>query len=244
MLVQNFASDYFPTVANTLENTQPVWFEEIENAISAFQKGEFLVVSDDEGRENEGDLIVAAQFADAQAVNFMITHGRGLVCMTLTEEYARRHKLNPMVSNNTDKMTTAFTVSVDASPEFGVYTGISASDRAKTVELLLGDALDTEYLVSPGHLFPLIAREGGVLQRPGHTEAGVDLARLAGLKPASLIVEIIKEDGEMMRRNDLEIFAKQWGFHYITIENLIKYIKYQEESEVVSMNVYNLDWAA
>ena len=154
----------------------------------------------------------------------MITHGKGLVCMTITEEIARKHRLQQMVSNNTELMETAFTISVDGSPEFGVTTGISASDRARTIELLLSENLPSNALVSPGHLFPLVAKPGGILQRPGHTEAGVELAKLAGLKPAAVIVEIIREDGKMARRPDLEVFSKMWGLNYITIENLIRYI--------------------
>jgi 3,4-dihydroxy 2-butanone 4-phosphate synthase / GTP cyclohydrolase II len=213
--------DYYS--AALLEQDEP-WFQDIEKAIEAFKDGSFLVVSDNENRENEGDLIIAAEFADANAINFMITQGKGLVCMTVTEEIARKHNLQQMVSNNTELMETAFTISVDGSPEFGVTTGISASDRARTIDLLLSENLPSNALVSPGHLFPLVAKPGGVLQRPGHTEAGVELARLAGLKPAAVIVEIIREDGEMARRPDLEVFSQMWGLNYITIENLIRYI--------------------
>jgi 3,4-dihydroxy 2-butanone 4-phosphate synthase / GTP cyclohydrolase II len=213
--------DYYS--AALLEQDEP-WFQDIEKAIEAFKDGSFLVVSDNENRENEGDLIIAAEFADANAINFMITQGKGLVCMTVTEEIARKHNLQQMVSNNTELMETAFTISVDGSPEFGVTTGISASDRARTIDLLLSENLPSNALVSPGHLFPLVAKPGGVIQRPGHTEAGVELARLAGLKPAAVIVEIIREDGEMARRPDLEVFSQMWGLNYITIENLIRYI--------------------
>ncbi len=220
-----------------------LWFQEIESAIEAFKGGCFLVVSDNENRENEGDLIIAAEFADANAINFMITHGKGLVCMTITEEIARKHRLQQMVSNNTELMETAFTISVDGSPEFGVTTGISASDRARTVDLLLSENSPSNALVSPGHLFPLVAKPGGVLQRPGHTEAGVELAKLAGLKPAAVIVEIIREDGEMARRPDLEDFSQMWGFNYITIENLIRYINVVNQDiseEIIEKEVFSL----
>ncbi|POX43754.1 3,4-dihydroxy-2-butanone-4-phosphate synthase [Streptomyces sp. Ru72] len=192
--------------------------DEAEKAVAAIARGELIVVVDDEDRENEGDLIVAAEFADAAAINYMITHGRGLVCVSITEERAAELQLPPMVERNEDHNGTAFTVSVDGGPEHGVTTGISAPDRAKTIELMLNGT--SEDLRRPGHIFPLIARPGGVLERPGHTEAAVDLARFAGLAPAGVIVEIILEDGTMARLPQLAEFARREGLVLTSIEKL------------------------
>jgi len=193
------------------------------DVIEAIARGELVVIVDDENRENEGDLIVAADFADASAINFMITHGRGLVCMSLTAERAAELNLPPMVQNNQDHMGTAFTVSIDGSPDNGVRTGISAAERARTIELArTGSATD---LVRPGHLFPLVARSGGVLERPGHTEASVALARLAGLTPSGVIVEIIGEDGEMLRLAGLYEFAREHGLLISSIELLQAHLR-------------------
>ena len=198
-----------------------------ERALKAYASGKFLLVSDDEGRENEGDLIIAAEFADAAAINFMITHGKGLVCLAISPEIAAAKQLKPMVERNGDHLGTAFTVSIDATPRHGVSTGISASDRAKTVEVLIGEEFGVGDLQAPGHLFPLIARAGGILERQGHTEAAVELSRLAGLAPAGVIVEVIKADGEMARRPDLEIMAAQHGIEYITILDLMEYVRWR-----------------
>jgi 3,4-dihydroxy 2-butanone 4-phosphate synthase/GTP cyclohydrolase II len=199
--------------------------ESIREAIAAFGRGEFLLVSDDDDRENEGDLVIAAEHVTAEAINFMITRGKGLVCMTITPEIAEAKGLRPMVERNEDYHGTAFTVSVDGAKEYGVSTGISASDRARTVELILSDAVGPEALRAPGHMFPLIAKRGGLRVRQGHTEAGVDLARLAGCsKPAAVIVEVIKDDGEMARRDDLAAFAERFGIRYITIHDLLEYM--------------------
>ncbi|MEV4448021.1 MULTISPECIES: 3,4-dihydroxy-2-butanone-4-phosphate synthase [Streptomyces] len=200
---------------------EPFVLDEAEVAIAAISRGEMIIVVDDENRENEGDLIVAAEYADAAAINYMITRGRGLVCLSVTEERAAELRLSPMVERNEDPNGTAFTVSVDAGPEHGVTTGISAPDRAKTIELVLkGTGAD---LRRPGHIFPLVARPGGVLERPGHTEAAVDLARFAGLAPAGVIVEIILEDGEMARLPQLVEFAKSEGLVLTSIEKLREY---------------------
>ncbi len=194
---------------------------EPEEAIAAIARGELVVVVDDEDRENEGDLVMAAEHADATAVNFMITHGRGLVCLSLTAERAAELRLPPMVARNEDHMGTAFTVSIDGTRERGVTTGISAHERARTIELALhGEAED---LARPGHIFPLIAKDGGVLERPGHTEASVDLARFAGLMPAGVIVEIINADGTMARLPQLAVFARTHGLVLTSIEKLQKY---------------------
>ncbi|MFT2752263.1 3,4-dihydroxy-2-butanone-4-phosphate synthase [Clavibacter sp. Sh2088] len=196
-----------------------------ELAIAAIARGEIVVVVDDEDRENEGDLIIAADHVTPAAINFMITHGRGLVCLTLTRGRAAELELPPMVRYNEDHMGTAFTVSIDATLAHGVTTGISAAERAKTISVAMtGGATD---LQRPGHVFPLIARDGGVLERVGHTEASVDLARAAGCRPAGVIVEIIGEDGEMLRRDDLRTFAEQHQLVMTSIELLRGYLASQ-----------------
>lgn len=196
--------------------------EPAERAIAAISRGELVVVVDDEGRENEGDLIVAADHATPAAINFMITHGRGLVCLAITGERARELDLPPMVQRNEDHMGTAFTVSIDATRAHGVTTGISATERARTVSVALsGGASD---LQRPGHIFPLIARDGGVIVRQGHTEASVDLARTAGCSPAGVIVEIIGQDGEMLRRDALRAFADDHGLVMTSIELLREHL--------------------
>ncbi|PSM41577.1 3,4-dihydroxy-2-butanone-4-phosphate synthase [Streptomyces dioscori] len=199
----------------------PIVLDDAAAAVAAIARGELIVVVDDEDRENEGDLIVAAEYADAAAINYMITHGRGLVCVSVTEEQAEKLNLPPMVERNEDHHGTAFTVSVDGGPEHGVTTGISAPDRARTIDLMLnGTGQD---LRRPGHIFPLVARPGGVLERPGHTEAAVDLARFAGLTPAGVIVEIILEDGTMARLPQLVQFARREGLVLTSIEKLREY---------------------
>ena len=198
---------------------------DIELALGSLSRGELIIVVDDEDRENEGDLIVAAEHATPEVINFMITHARGLVCVAITPDRAHELHLPSMVTHNEDHHGTAFTVSVDGSPQHGVTTGISAHDRARTIELLLhGTATD---LRRPGHIFPLVARPGGVLERPGHTEAAVDLSRLAGLKPAGVIVEIIRPDGRMARLPDLLEFAQTHTLAVTTIERLRTYCEAQ-----------------
>jgi 3,4-dihydroxy 2-butanone 4-phosphate synthase/GTP cyclohydrolase II len=183
--------------------------------------GKMVILMDDEDRENEGDFIMAAEKVTPEAINFMATHGRGLICMPMTLEKCKQLKLPLMVDNNNAQFSTNFTVSIEAAE--GVTTGISAADRAKTV--LAAAAADASHLniVQPGHIFPLMAKDGGVLNRAGHTEAGVDLARLAGLEPASVIVEILNEDGSMARRPDLEVIAEKHGLKMGTIADLIEY---------------------
>ncbi|QLD10974.1 3,4-dihydroxy-2-butanone-4-phosphate synthase [Microbacterium oleivorans] len=203
-----------PDSVNSREGSDAA-FAPVSDVIAEVARGGVVVIVDDEDRENEGDLVVAAEFATAEVVNFMITHGRGLVCVSLTPERAAELGLTPMVQSNADVHATAFTVSVDGAPERGVTTGISAHERARTIQLLLhGTASD---LRSPGHMFPLIARPGGTLERPGHTEASVDLARLAGLAPAGVIVEIVGDDGRMLRRDGLVRFARRHGLLMSTI---------------------------
>jgi len=201
-------------------------FNTIEEAIEDVRRGKMLVVVDDEDRENEGDLIMAAEKVTPEAINFMVTHARGLVCMPITDELAQKLELNPMVVNNTDPHATAFTVSVDA---VGTTTGISAYERAFTVQKIIDPATRPEDLRRPGHIFPLRAKEGGVLRRAGHTEAAVDLARLAGLYPAGVICEVMKEDGTMARVPELMEFVKEHGLKIVTIADLIRYRRRTEK---------------
>jgi 3,4-dihydroxy-2-butanone 4-phosphate synthase len=197
----------------------------IEPALAAYRRGQFLLVSDDEDRENEGDLVIAASHADAAAVNFMVTHGRGLVCLAVAPEIAARLGLRPMVERGADALGTAFTVSVDAAPRHGVTTGISAADRARTIAVVLDERCGPPDLCSPGHLFPLVGRPGGLRERRGHTEAAIELSRLAGLPPAGAIVEVLRPDGEMARRDDIAAMARRFGLHHITIEDLAAYLR-------------------
>jgi len=194
----------------------------IEEAIADIKAGKVIIVVDDENRENEGDFLTAAENATPEVINFMATYGRGLICAPLTEERCRELNLNLMVGKNTAAYETNFTVSVDLTGH-GCTTGISASDRSKTMLALVDPKTDPEELGRPGHIFPLIAKDGGVIRRAGHTEAAVDLARLAGMKPAGLLVEILKEDGEMARLPDLFKIAEQHQLKIISIEDLIAY---------------------
>ncbi|MBN3033799.1 MAG: bifunctional 3,4-dihydroxy-2-butanone-4-phosphate synthase/GTP cyclohydrolase II [Candidatus Saganbacteria bacterium] len=198
-------------------------FNTIAEAIGDIQNGKMVVVVDDQGRENEGDLIIAAEKVTPQAVNFMISRGRGLVCVPVSAARLDELGLRQMVEHNSEAMKTAFTVSVDAAPKFGVTTGVSAADRARTVEVLINPRSRTGDLVTPGHVFPLRVREGGVLKRAGHTEAAVDLAKLAGLYPAAVICEIINDDGTMARLPQLREFAAARKLKIVTIADLISY---------------------
>ncbi|HOJ51586.1 MAG TPA: bifunctional 3,4-dihydroxy-2-butanone-4-phosphate synthase/GTP cyclohydrolase II [Syntrophales bacterium] len=193
----------------------------IEEAIEDIRNGKMVILVDDEDRENEGDLCMAAEFVTPEAINFMARYGRGLICLTLTEEHADRLGLTPMVRDNKSRFGTAFTVSIEA--KRGVTTGISAADRATTIRTAVADDAKPEDLVSPGHVFPIRARKGGVLVRTGQTEGSVDLARLAGLKPAGVICEIMKDDGTMARMPDLEVFAREHGLKIVTIADLINF---------------------
>ena len=194
----------------------------IEDAIQDIKKGKIIIVVDDENRENEGDFLAAAEMVTPEMINFMATHGRGLICAPLTELRCKELELGMMVSNNTDPMETAFTVSVDLRGK-GVTTGISASDRSKTVKALIDNDTKSFDLARPGHIFPLKAKEGGVLRRTGHTEAAIDFARLANLKPAGLIVEIMNEDGTMARLPQLIDVAKKFDIKIVSIEDLVAY---------------------
>ncbi|MCX5911603.1 MAG: bifunctional 3,4-dihydroxy-2-butanone-4-phosphate synthase/GTP cyclohydrolase II [Deltaproteobacteria bacterium] len=201
----------------------------IDEALLDIRKGKLVILVDDEDRENEGDLCIAAEKATPQAINFMAKHGRGLICLSLTSDKVKALQLPLMVSDNTSAFKTAFTVSIEA--KRGVTTGISAADRATTVLTAIADDAKPEDLARPGHVFPLEAKSGGVLVRTGQTEGSVDLARLAGLKPAGVICEVMNDDGTMARMPDLEIFAKKHGVKIVTIAELIRY-RLQNESLV------------
>ncbi len=198
-------------------------FDSIDDAINEIANGRMVIVVDDEDRENEGDLVMAAHFVTPEAINFMIQYGRGLVCVPVIEEILDRMELKEMVIHNEDHLQTAFTVSIDATKMYGITTGISPSDRAKTIQVFIHPNSTRKDYVTPGHVFPLRAKKMGVLSRAGHTEASVDLARLAGVAPAGVICEIIKDNGEMARVPDLFEFSKQHGLKMITIKDLIKY---------------------
>lgn len=193
----------------------------IEEGIEDVRNGKMVIIVDDEDRENEGDVMIASEKATPQAINFMARYACGLICLSLTEERARALNLPLMVQDNTSPYNTAFTVSIEA--RTGVTTGISAHDRARTILTAIDDSTGPDDLSRPGHIFPLIARDGGVLVRVGHTEASADIARLAGLKPSGVICEIMKEDGTMGRLPDLELFAEQHGLKIVTIADLITY---------------------
>ena len=198
-------------------------FETVEKAIADIQEGRMVIVADDEDRENEGDLVMAAAKVTPDHVNFMTKHGRGLICVALTDERADDLDLPLMTQRNTDPQETAFTISVDAHRRFGVTTGISAQDRAKTIEVLTSPNSDPSDLRRPGHIFPLRAKSGGVLRRVGQTEASVDLARMADLPPVGVICEILNEDGTMARRRELEDFAIEHGLRFITVAQMVAY---------------------
>ncbi|MFT4652415.1 MAG: 3,4-dihydroxy 2-butanone 4-phosphate synthase/GTP cyclohydrolase II [Kangiellaceae bacterium] len=189
--------------------------------IEDIKQGKMVILMDDEDRENEGDLIMAAEHVTPQAINFMVTHARGLVCLPMTQDRCKRLKLPLMVDDNGAQFSTNFTVSIEAAQ--GVTTGISAADRAATILAAVNANAISDDIVQPGHIFPLIAKEGGVLNRAGHTEAGVDLARLAGCEPAAVIVEILNTDGSMARRPELEVFASEHNIKVGTIADLIEY---------------------
>ncbi|MEA2102422.1 MAG: bifunctional 3,4-dihydroxy-2-butanone-4-phosphate synthase/GTP cyclohydrolase II [Thermodesulfobacteriota bacterium] len=193
----------------------------IEEALEDLRNGKMVILMDDEDRENEGDLTMAAEFVTPEAINFMAIFGRGLICLSLDSQIADRLDLPPMVSDNTSQLGTGFTVSIEA--RHGVTTGISAADRAMTIRTAVADGSSSDDLVRPGHVFPLRAKDGGVLVRIGQTEGSVDLCRMAGLKPAGVICEVINDDGTMSRRPDLEIFAKEHGLKICTVADVISY---------------------
>jgi len=201
-------------------------FDKIEEAIEDLKAGKMIIVCDDEDRENEGDFVAIAEKTTPEMINFMIKHGRGLVCTPITEERAEELDLVPMVDHNTDPHGTAFTVSIDHQ---STTTGISAYERAATIQALVDENTKKHHFKRPGHIFPLIAKKGGVLRRAGHTEAAVDLARLAGAKPAGVICEIIKEDGTMARVPDLRQIADEYNLKFITIKDLIQYRRREDK---------------
>src|SRR5436309_9399211 len=211
-------------MATELEKQAP--FATVEEAIEDIREGKFVVVVDAADRENEGDLTVAAQFATPEAINFMATHGRGLICLCLTEERCDELGLRQMTDHNEAPLGTAFTVSVEARE--GVTTGISAADRSRTIQVAIDPKSEPEDLVQPGHVFPLRAREGGVLVRAGQTEAAVDLARLAGLIPAGVVCEVMNEDGTMARVPDLVSYCERHGLKLVTVADLIAYRRRHE----------------
>ena len=194
--------------------------QRVLEAIEEIKKGNMIIMIDDEDRENEGDLVYAAAFSSPDHVNFMATHARGLICVALSKSIATRLDLNPMVSSNTSSYETAFTVSVDAKD---ALTGISAKERDDTIKILANPISDASELVKPGHIFPLIAKDGGTLVRTGHTEGSVDICRLAGLSEAGVICEIIKENGEMARRDDLDIFGEKHNLKTVFISDIVEY---------------------
>jgi len=211
----------------------------IEEAIEDIRQGKVIIVVDDEDRENEGDFLAAAEKVTPEMINFMATHGRGLICVPLTENRCKELELTPMVNNNTDIMETAFTVSVDLRGN-GVTTGISALDRAKTVLALVNPETKSHDLGRPGHIFPLIAKQGGVLRRTGHTEAAIDFARLAGFKSAGVIVEIMNEDGSMARLPQLVDVAKKFDLKLVSIEDLVAY-RMQHDSLIIKKEDYEIE---
>lgn len=218
--------------------TDTIQLNTIEEAIEDIRQGKVIIVVDDEDRENEGDFLAAAEKITPEMVNFMAMHGRGLICTPLTESRCKELGLRAMVTNNTDHMETAFTVSVDLKGH-GVTTGISASDRAKTIQALVNPDTKPFDLARPGHIFPLIAKQGGVLRRTGHTEAAIDFARLAGFKPAGVIVEIMNEDGTMARLPQLVEVAKKFNLKLVSIEALVAY-RMQHDSLIVKKEDFDI----
>lgn len=211
----------------------------IEEAIEDIRQGKVIIVVDDEDRENEGDFLAAAEKVTPEMINFMATHGKGLICAPLTEKRCDELELQSMVKNNTDHMETAFTVSVDLKGH-GVTTGISASDRAKTILALVNEDTKPYDLARPGHIFPLTAKQGGVLRRTGHTEAAIDFARLAGFKAAGVIVEIMNEDGSMARLPQLAEVAKKFDLKLVSIEDLVAY-RMQHDSLIVKKDDFEIE---
>ena len=207
---------------NTTQVTSKSKLNTIEEAIQDIRDGKVIIVVDDENRENEGDFLAASSKITPETINFMAMHGRGLICAPLTESRCKDLELDMMVTNNTDPMETAFTVSVDLKGN-GVTTGISAADRSKTIQALINPQMKPFELARPGHIFPLVAKDGGVLRRTGHTEAAIDFARLAGLEPAGVIVEIMNEDGTMARLPELMVVAQKFDLKIVSIEDLVAY---------------------
>jgi 3,4-dihydroxy 2-butanone 4-phosphate synthase / GTP cyclohydrolase II len=225
---------------NAPQPLAPVAISSVEDIVADMRAGRIVILVDEEDRENEGDLVLAADHVTPEAINFMARFGRGLICLTLSRERCEQLNLPPMVARNGDKKGTAFTVSIEAAE--GVTTGISAADRARTVQAAVAPNATADDLVQPGHIFPLQAVEGGVLMRAGHTEAGCDLAAMAGCSPASVICEIMKDDGTMARLPDLQLFAAEHGLKIGTIADLIEY-RSRNESLVQKVGSRALDTA-
>jgi 3,4-dihydroxy 2-butanone 4-phosphate synthase/GTP cyclohydrolase II len=225
---------------NAPELLAPVAISPVEDIVADMRAGRIVILVDEEDRENEGDLVLAADHVTPEAINFMARYGRGLICLTLTKERCERLQLPPMVPRNGTKMGTAFTVSIEAAE--GVTTGISAADRARTVQVAVAKHAQAADLVQPGHIFPLQAVEGGVLMRAGHTEAGCDLAAMAGCTPAAVICEIMKDDGTMARLPDLQLFAAEHGLKIGTIADLIEH-RSRTESLVQKVGTRSLNTA-
>lgn len=204
------------------------------HAIEDIRRGRMILVIDDADRENEGDLVMAAELATGDEINFMAREGRGLICVALHRDIAQANALSPMVQRNEDELGTAFTVTVDAAPRFGVSTGISAFDRAETIRVLLDENLGPDALRRPGHTFPLIAHPDGVYGRRGHTEASTDLCGLAGLRKAAVIVEVLADDGYMARRSELEAFARMHGLTIVTVEDILQARRASESAMLVA----------
>lgn len=219
--------------------TTKIHLNTIEEAIEDIRQGKIIIVVDDENRENEGDFLAAAEKVTPEIINFMATHGRGLICAPLTEKRCKELGLHAMVSNNTDPMETAFTVSVDLRGN-GVTTGISAADRSKTVMSFVSPETKPQDLARPGHIFPLIAKQGGVLRRIGHTEAAIDFARLAGFDPAGVIVEVMNEDGTMARLPQLYEIAQRFNMKLVSIEDLVAY-RVQHDSLIVKKEDFDIE---
>ncbi len=222
-----------------MENQNPLKLHSIKEAIDDIRAGKVIIVVDDQDRENEGDFLAAAEKVTPEMINFMASHGRGLICAPITEKRCEELKLEMMVGNNTDPMETAFTISVDLKGQ-GVTTGISASDRAKTVRSLIDPQTRPHDLSRPGHIFPLKAKEGGVLRRTGHTEAAIDFARLAGFEPAGVIVEIMNEDGTMARLPQLQKVAEKFDLKLVSIEDLVAY-RMQHDSLIVKKEDFEVN---
>lgn len=223
----------------TTENGMQIKLNTIQEAIDDIRQGKVIIVVDDENRENEGDFIAAAELVTPETINFMATHGRGLICAPITETHCKELQLEMMTGNNTDPMETAFTISVDLKGH-GVTTGISAADRAKTVQALISPDTKPHDLSKPGHIFPLKAKDGGVLRRTGHTEAAIDFARLAGLQPAGVIVEIMNEDGTMARLPHLIEVARKFDLKLVSIEDLVAY-RMEHDSLIEKKEDFNIN---
>ncbi|HDX6289415.1 TPA: 3,4-dihydroxy-2-butanone-4-phosphate synthase, partial [Campylobacter fetus subsp. venerealis] len=201
-------------------------FDRVLQAIDDIKNGKMIVMVDDEDRENEGDIVYAACFSDIEKVNFMITHAKGVLCTPVTRELADKFELSPMVSSNTSCHETAFTVSIDAKE---AATGVSAYERDMTIKMLVDYNTKADDFVRPGHIFPLIAKKGGVLERTGHTEGSIDLCKLAGVAPVSVICEVVNDDGTMARRVDLEKFCSKFGLNMVSVSDIIEYRLHHEK---------------